>query len=152
MGCRLVIDANLLADHLVETSEAPTAQLVEKLLKTSIEDKLTVLLPELILIECRRALTRMVIVEHIATEEKLEVLVGILKDIREYFQSFKCMIVQSWDSKILKRASGIYQRLSTVGEKDYWRSRHQDLMIWATAEKHDAFLLELKVSRRMCRP
>jgi len=65
-------------DHLVETSAAPTAQLVETLLQMSMEDKVTILLPELVIdIECRRAITRMVIVEHITTEEKLEVLVGI---------------------------------------------------------------------------
>ncbi|MEM4016011.1 MAG: PIN domain-containing protein [Thermofilaceae archaeon] len=142
MDCRLIIDANLLVDHLVETSAAPTAQLVETLLQMSMEDKVTILLPELVIdIECRRAITRMVIVEHITTEEKLEVLVGILRDIREYFQSFNCVIVQSWDSDILKRASGIYHRLGKEGEKDYWRARHQDLMIWATAEKHNAAIL-----------
>ncbi|MEM3893697.1 MAG: hypothetical protein QXR12_07095, partial [Thermofilum sp.] len=27
------------------------------------------------------------------------------------------------------------------GEKDYWRARHQDLVIWATAEKHNAAIL-----------
>ncbi|MEM1631278.1 MAG: DUF5615 family PIN-like protein [Thermofilum sp.] len=27
------------------------------------------------------------------------------------------------------------------GEKDYWRARHQDLVIWAIAEKHNAAIL-----------
>ncbi|MEM0093131.1 MAG: hypothetical protein QW753_02020 [Thermofilum sp.] len=74
-------------------------------------------------------------------EEKLEVLVGILRDIRDYFQNFNCIFVQSWNSDILRRASGIYHRLSMEGEKDYWRARHQDLVIWAIAEKHNAAIL-----------
>ncbi|MEM2790432.1 MAG: hypothetical protein QW075_01160 [Thermofilaceae archaeon] len=78
MDCRLIIDANLLVDHLVETGAAPTAQLVETLLQMSMEDKVTILLPELVIdIECS----------------------------------------------------------STEGEKDYWRARHQDLMVWARKPK-----------------
>ncbi|MCS7105261.1 MAG: hypothetical protein NZ954_06830 [Thermofilaceae archaeon] len=116
MNCRVILDSNLLVDYLssdlISNEGSLPFKLVEKLLQLSYDERCEILLPELIVdVECRRALSRLIIVHHLTNKDKLSVIVRSLKYIREEFEIFNCKIIDSWNPEILSRAAGIFYRL-----------------------------------------
>jgi len=105
-----------------------------------------VVVPDIVTrIEVPRIISKIAVIGGITEENKLSILInaatrGVSEVISSAAEVGKCVEVSVWDRRYLRKAAGLYKRLSNVLGKRL-KGKHQDLILLAVATLEEAIIV-----------
>lgn len=155
---RVLLDTNLLVLAFIseklysklyyrETIMAPIGR------RIFYDSSCVIVVPNFILeVEVPRMVSRFIVTRGITEEGKLSILINLKekdlhKTVDDSCELEKCMKIDVWNRKYLRRAAGLYNRLRALnvnkklGKKGKLTGKHQDIILLACAELENAIIV-----------